>query len=660
MELDAEADMGMTSTQKAIAERIRNRVVMSRRFPPFVPPPVRHSEGLARFLLSLLVVAFVAVAPANAASGPISTKRPVVHGQATEGGRLVASRGVWAGRGRLRFSYQWYRCDPMGRHCRALHGVTAQSHKAGPNDVGHTLSVAVRATDATGSTLAFASLIGPIGGQGTQLDSLVQPVIVGDAVEGRKVRIAGGRWQPSPATFDYQWARCNSDLRACAAIHGETGTTHTIAAADLGHVLVAIVQARSGAAARAVFSTATPVAVAKGGGSGPTLETAPAIAVVLQVGHELTGSAGSWSGSGAVQFGYSWYRCDGAGAHCKQIAGASTTTYVQGAKDAGHTLGFAVRATDRTGTTTAYAPLLGPVAAATASLVATSTPVLSGTPAPGQTLQVSSGSWSVQPSSISYQWQACNKNGRLCAPIPGATSSSYLVAAADSGHRLVAIVSATAGKETQGTFSAASAMVAAGPPAPAGPTASAGPSVTGTTEQGSQLTGATGTWTGSGTVTYAYNWYRCDAAGAHCLSIHGATKATYTQGAKDAGHTLGFAVHATDAAGTTTAYAALVGPVAAANAPLASTTQPAISGTATVGQALQVSVGNWTAQPASVTYQWERCNANGRLCAPITGATAASYTVTAADSGHTLVAAANASLNGAQQAALSTRTAVVG
>src|SRR5207248_6328182 len=144
---------------------------------------------------------------------------------------------------------------------------------AGPNDVGHTLSVAVRAAGANGSSLAFASLIGPIGGVGTQLDSLVQPVVVGNAVEGRNVRVAGGRWRPKPAGFDYQWARCDADLRACAAIHGETGTTHTIAAADLGHVLVAIVQARSGAAARAVFSTATPVAVAKGSGGagGPTL-----------------------------------------------------------------------------------------------------------------------------------------------------------------------------------------------------------------------------------------------------------------------------------------------------------------------------------------------------------------------------------------------------
>jgi len=599
----------------------------------------------------------VAVFPANAASGPTSTKRPTVRGEASQDSRLVATHGAWAGTGRLRFSYQWYRCDPMGRHCRALRGVSSNIHRAGPNDVGHTLSVAVQATDAKGTTRAFASLIGPIAGTRTQLDSLVQPTIVGRAVEGRKIRVAAGQWHPKPSGFSFQWARCNLELRACDSIGGETGDTHTIALADLGHVLVAIVQARSGVAARAVFSTATAVAVKQGGASGPKLETPPAIAEVLQEGHELTGSAGAWSGSGAMSFTYSWYRCDAAGAHCKVIGGARSTTYREAAKDVGHTLGFAVHATDEGGTTTAYAPLLGPVAASSASLFSTATPILTGTPAAGQTLQVSGGGWSVQPSALTYQWQRCNRNGRLCTPIGGATASSYALVADDGGHRVVAVVHATAGTAAQDALSTATPLIASSPPPPppaAPPAVSAAPTVAGTAEQGSQLTGT------AGAGSFTYNWFRCDAAGAHCLSIHGATKTTYTQGAKDVGHTLGFAVHATDSAGTiTTTYASLVGPVAAANAPLASSLQPTIGGTPAVGQALEASAGTWNAQPSAVTYQWERCNANGRLCVAIDGATAASYTATATDKGQTLVAVVTGSLNGATQASMSAHTSVI-
>jgi large repetitive protein len=648
----------------------------------FLPPCV--AQAVATLALATTIV-LAAAGPADAASSPVVTKRPRVTGDASEGSRLVASHGAWSGKGTLTYAYQWYRCDTMGRHCHMLRGVATRSHKAGGNDVGHTLSVAVRATDSDGSARAYASLVGPIAGAPPHIDALTQPVIAGSAVQGKTIRVGTGRWRPKPSAFVYQWARCNSELRACKAISGETGQTHAVGAADLGHALVAIVQAKSGAVSRAVFSTAsaiavataakptTPVAPAKptnpvapakpaaptvgGTGSGPSIKTAPAVAQVLQQGNTLTGSVGSWSGSGDITYTYNWYRCDASGAHCKSIHSATKPTYVQSARDVGHTLGFTVHAADSKGTTTAYAPLLGPVAAAGATLVSTGPPLVTGSAAVGQTLQVSSGSWSEPPSALTYQWQRCNANGRLCTAISGATSSSYAVTADDAGHKLLSVLHATAGTSAQDVLSGATAVI--GGAATAGPAGTAAPTVTGTSAQGSQLTGSAGTWSGSGTLSYTYNWFRCDTAGAHCLSIHGATKPTYTLGSKDAGHTLGFAVHAADSSGTATAYAALVGPVAAANAGLASTAQPTISGTAAAGQTLQVTSGSWTQQPSTLAYQWQRCNANGRLCAPIDGATAGSYTVVAADAGHTLLAGVTGTAGSAQQAALSTHTAVV-
>ena len=173
------------------------------------------------------------------------------------GKRVTASPGRWSASGRVTYRYQWYRCDTMGGRCTMLRGVTGRSRALSGNDVGHTLSLAVRATDSAGSTTAYASLIGPVGGAAPLLVSTVQPAIFGAAEQGGTVKVDTGSWRPRPASFSYQWARCNGKGRSCAPISGATADSHEVGADDLGHTLVAIVQARSGATSQAVFSAAT-------------------------------------------------------------------------------------------------------------------------------------------------------------------------------------------------------------------------------------------------------------------------------------------------------------------------------------------------------------------------------------------------------------------
>jgi hypothetical protein len=132
--------------------------------------------------------------------------------------------------------------------------------------------------------------------------------------------------------------------------------------------------------------------------------------------------------------------------------------------------------------------------------------------------------------------------------------------------------------------------------------------------------------------------------------VHGATKPTYRLVAADKGKTVGFTVNASDATGLKQpAYAALVGPVAAAAA-LAPTAQPKVTAQ---GQTFTVDAGAWTTTPASTTVQWERCNANGRICTAIAGATSTSYTATSADSGHALVALVTAHVGATTASAFS-------
>src|SRR5207244_2506016 len=85
------------------------------------------------------------------------------------------------------------------------------------------------------------------------------------------------------------------------------------------------------------------------------------------------------------------------------------------------------------------------------------------------------------------------------------------------------------------------------PPQNTSPPAVWGPSVVGKT-----LSASTGTWSGSPS-TYAFQWTRCDAAGANCSGISGATSQSYGLGQQDSGHTVRVLVMATNAGGTAAA-----------------------------------------------------------------------------------------------------------
>jgi glucose/arabinose dehydrogenase len=91
----------------------------------------------------------------------------------------------------------------------------------------------------------------------------------------------------------------------------------------------------------------------------------------------------------------------------------------------------------------------------------TAPPTVTGTPAVGQTLTASTGTWTgTPPITYSYQWQRCTTAG-VCTDVAGATGSSYVVASADTGYRMRVRVAATNGAGSSSAFSAQTAVVSA-------------------------------------------------------------------------------------------------------------------------------------------------------------------------------------------------------
>lgn len=191
--------------------------------------------------------------------------------------------------------------------------------------------------------------------------------------------------------------------------------------------------------------------------------------------------------------------------------------------------------------------LAGTGAAASTAPSNTSPPTISGTVQRGHTLTASPGSWSgTTPISFTYHWQRCDSIGKGCAYIND-FGKHHTLDSADVGNTVRVVVT---GKNSAGSSDAASAPTAV-VAAPSAPANTAMPTVSGTPQIGSTLTVSNGTWTG--TVSFGYQWLRCDQTGGSCAAISGATKSSYTLTSADVGHSLRARVTATNNNGSTSA-----------------------------------------------------------------------------------------------------------
>jgi PKD repeat protein len=256
-------------------------------------------------------------------------------------------------------------------------------------------------------------------------------------------------------------------------------------------------------------------------------------------------------------------------------------------------------------------------------------PTVSGTAVDGGTLSATNGVWNgTQPITFTRQWQSCQ--GFTCTDISGATGTTYSPVPADVGKTIRVVV--TADNDAPGTVSepsAATGAVEANPPQNTVPPDIDGSAVVG---ENLALSNGNGSWSGTPPIAFARQWLRCNAAGAACAPIAGATGFGYALKAADLGSTIRVLVTADNpAAGVATALSAAVGPIEAPPpGPPVNTSPPVIVGSAVEGQRLFVgSNGSWDGTiPLTYTYQWQRCSP---ACADIPGATAGAYDLVPAD-----------------------------
>lgn len=189
----------------------------------------------------------------------------------------------------------------------------------------------------------------------------------------------------------------------------------------------------------------------------------------------------------------------------------------------------------------------GQVVTGGAAPTSTVAPAVTGTATTGSTLTTTNGTWTGSPTGYTYQWKRNNTN------IASATASTYVLQVADEGQSIKCTVTAT---NASGSTSADSNTVTPSAAATA-PANTVLPSITSSPTVGTTVTATTGTWTGTPTITYAYQWKL------NGTNISGATASTYVIQSGDVGQSLTVTVTATNSAGSASATSAAVTPSSA-------------------------------------------------------------------------------------------------
>ena len=571
------------------------------------------------------------------ASPPVNTAAPTIAGTPSRGGTLTASTGAWAGVGNA-YTYQWQRSADAASWT-AIPGASAAAYTVAVADENTRLRVLVSAANDDGVATAPSAATGAA--QADPPRNFVAPVLTGNAQRAQTLTAGPGTWSGNANTYSYAWQR-SADGVIWTTIAEATGATYTIGVADEHARLRVTVTATNPDATVTAASNSTGVV----SGAPPVNLTSPRLAggPAVRAGI-LTASPGTWSGIGNA-YRYGWQR-SADGVTWTAIPGATDTSYVLGVADENTRVRALVTAVNDDATVSAASAASAVIQSAPPGNIGL--PTLSGMAQRTQMLTVSTvsgtpGMWSGVGNTYSYQWQR-SLGGAGWVPVSGATSASYALGAVDEGARLRVMVTATNPDGTVAVGSPASSPVATAPPL-----STTAPAITGTAKLGGVLTATAGQWTPADT-TVTYAWQR-SAGGSGWATIPGATDASYTLSTADVGDLVRVLATATNIDGSATAPSA---PSATVLAPPRVTRAPsAPSGTLMDTYVLSANSGSWDTPGATFAYTWARCPAGATTAdsSCVTVGTGSSYTLAAADVGHSIAVSVRATSAGGTSSAV--------
>ncbi len=394
-----------------------------------------------------------------AALAPSSTSLPSISGTAREGQTLNASTGSWEGTPPITYTYQWQTCNSTGEDCANVSGATNSTYALEHSDVGDTMRVVVRASNAGGSTPATSAATGVV--TAFAPSNTAAPSISGTAEEGQTLSASTGTWEGAPPiSYTYQWESCNGLGEDCFDIAEATESTLALGSEEVGETVRVVVTAMNSAGSASASSAASKVVVEA---TPPSNISVPVVSGSATEGGTLSATTGSWEGSQPLAYSYQWESCNPSGEDCAGIEGASSSTYQPDPAAVGHTLRVRVIASNVVGVASAVSAASSTVGASVTLPVNLVAPEVSGSAQVGGSLVAHPGTWTgAPPLAYSYQWESCNSAGESCTDVAGASESTYRLVAGEVGGTVRVVVTASNGDGHASRISPASAMVKEG------------------------------------------------------------------------------------------------------------------------------------------------------------------------------------------------------
>jgi hypothetical protein len=489
-------------------------------------------------------------------------------------------------------TYQWQRSDTFDGIYEDISGATAATYTLNEDDYNKYIKVV-----ATGSGSYSGSVTSTYSGPVTAgVITGISPII-GTTVAGQT--LTAGTVTPLGATVTYQWQRSDTGSGATYENIAEGILKNYIPTGSDSYRYLRVIVTGTGAYTGSVTSDPTASRVV---GSSTEITAIGAINGTAQVGSTLNAGALTPSGASAT---YQWQRAFTAGGSYEIIAGAVYSSYTLSESDYGYYIQVVATGSGAySGSVTSSA--FGPVLA----IPLTNIGPISGSTVVGQTL--TAGTLTPSGATATYQWQRSATAGGSYTDIPGQTTSTYVLTAADEGYYFRVVATG------YGSYSGSVTSTYTGPVSSGSvtPLSSIGP-ISGTAQVGQTLTA--GALSPSG-ATATYQWQSSATSGGTYLDISGATASSYTLTADD--YNKYIKVVATGSGSysgsVTSAYS---GPVSAGVitgiSPVIGTTMP--------GQTL--TAGTVTPLGATVTYQWQVSDTNyvPSSYEDIPGATSSTY-----------------------------------